>query len=869
MAGSSASQLVSVGNRTIKLTNLDKVMYPATGTTKADVLRYYAEIGAVMIPHVANRPATRKRWVHGVGTEKQPGEVFFEKALQERSTPHWVSRRAIAHSTGEKEYPLVNDLPTLTWLAQMAALELHVPQWQFSRTGGRRNPDRLVLDLDPGEDAALRECAEVARLTRAILLDMGLEPYPVTSGSKGIHLYAALDGRFTSDQISEVAHELARSLEADHKDLIVSDMKKSLRHGKVLIDWSQNNGSKTTIAPYSLRGRLHPTVATPRTWQELDDPDLDHLDYEQVLARVAEHGDPLRPLLAARDAGLEPTPEHMAAFESTPDARDRLEKYRSMRDRAKTPEPVPHGAPAPSTGASFVIQEHHARRLHYDFRLEYEGVLVSWAIPKGPPTSGDKNHLAVQTEDHPLEYGTFEGTIPQGEYGGGEVKIWDAGEYELEKWREGKEVIATLTGKPDGGLGGVPRKYALIHTGRAGSENNWLIHLMDGAKKRSPAVEQSADDPAASAEGRDAPVDATARGLSREARRTAAAAEQTNEERAGRRGPGPQRHRSTRATRNAEELSPMLATAGTASDLADDEDWAFEMKWDGYRALAVVDDGRVRLVSRKGNDLTPSFPELAEAIGEAIEVSSAVVDGEIVALNSRGRPDFGLLQTRAGLTKSRDVGAAAVQTPVHFIAFDLLEVQGERITGDDYDVRRAALERVVNDGGFVRVPPRYEGDFDEALDASRRVGLEGVIAKERDSTYAVGRRSRAWIKIKHDHTQEVVVAGWRPVKGGRDVGALLFAIPDSDGVLRYAGNVGTGFSERDRREMRERFEPMARKTPAVEDVPPPYNRTTTWIEPELVGEVKYSERTTSGSLRHPVWRGWRPDKSPSDVRPER
>jgi bifunctional non-homologous end joining protein LigD len=342
----------------------------------------------------------------------------------------------------------VNDLATLTWLAQIAALEIHVPQWQFGRNGAQHNPDRLVLDLDPGPGAGLLECAEVARLVRAILQGMGLDTMPVTSGSKGIHLYAALDGVQTSDQVAAMAHELARSLEADHPDLIVSDMKKSLRRGKVLLDWSQNNGNKTTVAPYSLRGRAHPTVAAPRTWHELESKSLAQLDLVAVMKRVQKNGDIL-------------------------DGVDRLRTYRSKRDATKTPEPVPRGRTKPSSGQTFVIQEHHASRLHWDFRLEHDGVLVSWALPKGVPTNYRTNHLAVQTEDHPLEYGSFAGNIPKGEYGGGHVDIWDSGTYELEKWRDGEEVIAVLHGTKHGA-----HRYALIHTGGEGkADQNWLIHL--------------------------------------------------------------------------------------------------------------------------------------------------------------------------------------------------------------------------------------------------------------------------------------------------------------------------------------------------------------------------------------------------------
>jgi bifunctional non-homologous end joining protein LigD len=439
------TQVVSIDGHRLKLTHLDKVLYPETGTTKGEVIAYFAAVADVMLPHIRDRAATRKRWVNGVGTDAKPGSMFFQKNLDD-STPSWVKRRTIEHKDHSNEYPMVNDLATLTWLAQIASLEIHVPQWQFGRTGVAHNPDRLVLDLDPGPGLDLADCAEVARIARGILQGMGLDPMPVTSGSKGIHLYAALDGKQTSDQVAAVAHELARSLEADHPDLVVSDMKKSLRNGKVLVDWSQNNGNKTTVAPYSLRGRSRPTVAAPRTWRELASKDLRQLELDEVVKRVKAKGDPI----------------------------DRLEVYRSKRDASKTPEPVPKGRAAKSNGQSFVIQEHHASRLHWDFRLEHDGVLVSWALPKGVPTEYKVNHLAVQTEDHPLEYGSFEGDIPKGEYGGGHVDIWDSGTYELEKWRDGKEIIATLHGEKHGN-----HKYALIHTGGEGKDaQNWLIHLM-------------------------------------------------------------------------------------------------------------------------------------------------------------------------------------------------------------------------------------------------------------------------------------------------------------------------------------------------------------------------------------------------------
>ncbi|MBE7699938.1 ATP-dependent DNA ligase [Oerskovia sp. Sa1BUA8] len=859
MAPSTAAQTVSVDGHRLKLTNLDKVLYPATGTTKGEVLAYLAAVADVLLPHASNRPATRKRWPNGV-----EGSVFFQKNL-DAGTPTWVRRRTIQHKHSTNAYPLVNDLATLTWLGQIAALEIHVPQWQFGRTGVQKNPDRLVLDLDPGEGAGLRECAEVARLAREVLRGMGLNPLPVTSGSKGIHLYAALDGRQTTDEVSAVAHELARYLEAEHPDLVVSDMKKSLRGGKVLVDWSQNNGNKTTIAPYSLRGRTHPTVAAPRTWDELDDPDLAHLDKDQVMERVERIGDPLAALTAGHLASLEPTPERMATFArkgATPSGgtgsssgetgtaprRDRLETYRAKRDASRTPEPVPEDVAPSSEGRSFVIQEHHARRLHWDFRLEHDGVLVSWALPRGEPTDTRKNHLAVQTEDHPLAYGSFEGTIPAGEYGGGEVTIWDAGTYELEKWRDDEEVIVTLHGEQHG-----TRRLALIHTGGHGAsgtsdragENSWLIHLMAPRDEAHPT-------------GHAAPRSKAPRQRPSE----------TDDEPVGVALP-----------------RPMLATAGTVETLTaegDPDDWAYEMKWDGFRVVAQVtgpadgsaDGASVRLVSRSGKDMTLTYPELQDLAARVPHADlPVVVDGEIVALDARGRPSFRRLQQRANLTKAGDVAAARAKVGVELMLFDVLSVGGRSLVRRTYDERREILEDLVDQSSTVHVPPAFDGDLAEAVATSRQLGLEGVVAKRRTSTYTAGRRSRSWIKVKHSHTQEVVVVGWRPGHGDRShlVGSLLLAVPDDEG-LRYVGRVGSGFTEKDRRDLVTRLGRIERVTNPALDVPAADASDARWVTPHLVGEVDYADWTSApegdGRLRHAVWRGWRPDKSPEDVRRE-
>jgi bifunctional non-homologous end joining protein LigD len=285
---------VRVGGRTLKISNLDKVMYPDTGTTKGEVLHYYATVAPALLPHLADRAVTRIRWPEGTG-----GEKFFEKNLPS-GAPDWL-RSATVPSSGSRgggdtlTYPLVDDLAGLTYLANLGSLELHAHQWRFGRNRQPRNPDRLVVDLDPGPPAGLHECCQVALLVRDRLTDAGLACAPVTSGSKGLHLYAALPGRENAEQVRDRARRIAEELAAEH-DGVVSKMTKALRPGKVFLDWSQNTAAKTTITPYSLRGRGSPYVAAPRTWAEVEEGaerpgGLEHLLLGEVLDRVQDSGD--------------------------------------------------------------------------------------------------------------------------------------------------------------------------------------------------------------------------------------------------------------------------------------------------------------------------------------------------------------------------------------------------------------------------------------------------------------------------------------------------------------------------------------------------------------------------------------------------
>ncbi|MEE6137160.1 ATP-dependent DNA ligase [Mycobacterium sp. 050128] len=745
----------------VKLTNPDKVLYPATGTTKADIFAYYTAIAEVMLPHIAGRAATRKRWPNGVEQSS-----FFEKQLA-ASAPEWLPRASITHRSGTTTYPIIDSVDGLAWIAQQAALEVHVPQWRFVAQWTRSKAEelkpgpatRLVFDLDPGEGVTMAQLAEVARAVRDLIADIGLTTFPLTSGSKGLHLYAPLQEPVSSNGATVLAKRVAQQLETSMPKLVTSTMTKSLRAGKVFLDWSQNSGSKTTIAPYSLRGRQHPTAAAPRSWEELDDPGLTQLRYDEVLTRVARDGDLLEPLDA--DAPVA----------------DRLTKYRSMRDAAKTPEPVPQAKPTAGQGNTFVIQEHHARRLHYDFRLERDGVLVSWAIPKNLPETTSVNHLAVHTEDHPLEYGMFEGDIPKGEYGAGKVVIWDSGTYDTEKFRD-DEVIVNLHGSRISG------RYALIQT----NGDQWLAHRMKDQK-----------------------------------------------------------------VFEFDEIAPMLATHGSVATLKSGQ-WAFEGKWDGYRLLIEADRGSVRMRSRSGRDVTKEYPQLA-SLAEDLADHHVVLDGEIVALDKSGVPSFNEMQNRNRATR------------IEFWAFDLVYLDGRSLLRAKYSDRRKLLETLASASSLI-VPELVPGnDGAQALEYSHQHGWEGVVAKKRDSTYQPGRRSASWVKDKHWSTQEVVIGGWKAGEGGRTsgIGSLMVGIPGSGG-LHFVGRVGTGFSERDLANLKKMLAPLhTDESPFDARLPTRDAKGVTFVEPVLVGEVRYSEWTPDDRLRQPSWRGLRPDKKPSEV----
>ena len=470
-----------------------------------------------------------------------------------------------------------------------------------------------------------------------------------------------------------------------------------------------------------------------------------------------------------------------------------LDEYRRKRDPKRTSEPMPRRrSPRREKGDSFVVQEHHASSLHWDFRLERDGVLVSWAVPKGIPDDPKRNHLAVHVEDHPLEYGTFEGNIGHGEYGAGQVTIWDHGTYDTEKWTD-REVKIVLHGERTEG------RFVLFQTGG----KNWMIHRMDA-----PSREDWQAIP--------------------------------------------------------DDVRPMLATLGSLPN--DDEHWAYEMKWDGVRALVRVEGGRITIKSRNDIDVTVSYPEL-RTLGEQLGTTQALLDGEIVSFDDEGRPSFGRLQQRMHVASAASARRLAESDPAVYLIFDLLHLDGRPLLALPYTQRRELLDGLELAGTSWQTPPVFEGNGAQAVRASQQQGLEGVVAKRLTSRYRPGRRSPDWVKVKNIRAQEVVVGGWSPGKGRRQgtIGSLLLGLPGERG-LTYIGQVGTGFTDDMLADLLTRLKRLARKTsPFDPDVPRADARDAQWVSPRLVGEVAFGEWTSDGRLRHPAWRGLRPDKSPSEV----
>lgn len=688
-----------------------------------------------------------------------------------------------------------------------------------------------------------------------ILDHLGLRSYPRTSGATGMQVFVPLDRVHTAASVRAVVGACCRLIERADPDRTTMTFEIARRGDRVFLDHAMNTEGRNIAATYCVRPERAAPVAAPLDWDEVEG-DIEPADFTitTLPARLAAVGDLFAPVLAggqdlrAAAAVLGVTladdeaPHHRLMVDEQGDLTD----YARKRDFGHTPEPgtppapavravspsimtgspsVPRGsppAPTPATAARtpvstdttsgpttsdaatagaprFVIQHHLATRLHHDLRLERGTTLRSWALPKGLPEVATLRHLAVQTEDHPLEYLTFAGTIPAGEYGGGEMRIWDTGTYEALEWADDKVTVRLYGARHTG-------EYHLFRTGGADASNQWLV----------------------TRPGPPAPASAP---------------------------PG--------------AYAPMLAA--TAEQPFDDDRYDFELKWDGVRAIVTCtrpgfgEEGDTVLVSRQGNDVSAGYPEL-ESTWERVLAYSAVLDAEIVALGPDGRPSFERLQQRMHVRETAAVARLRDRIPVTLVVFDLLEVDGTALVDLALSERRERLDRVLVPGGPVVVSDRVEGQGRALFEVVKERGLEGVMAKRRDSRYRPGRRSDAWRKIKVRRRTHVVIGGWVPGEGSRatSIGALVTGwsrpVVDADEPpLDYAGRVGTGFDDETRARLLSLLvERRSERCPFNEEELPRGSTArdgARWVEPVLVCAVTYAERGSSGRLRAPSYQG--------------
>ena len=843
---------IEVEGRELTISNLDKVFYPESGYTKGQVIAFYSQIAEAIIPHLRDRPLTLKRYPDGI-----TGEHFYEKNAP-KHTPPWVKRFAVPRSEGGPHinYVLCNDRATLLWATNLGDIEKHV---LLARVPDVHCPTSIVFDLDPGEPAGILECGEVALHLKKVFEGLGLETFVKVSGSKGLHLAVPLNTPVTYEATQPFAKAIAELVTQQLPDRAVSEMAKTLRRGKVLIDWSQNSDFKTTVCVYAMRAkREEPFISMPITWQELaravkrrDEKAL-FFTAAAAVKRIKRLGDLFAPVLKlkqklpatfTRALAAGPTPKLSSwprnRSKSGQDHDKSLREYAAKRDHTRTPEPAarPVAAGERKKGIHrFVIQKHAASHLHYDWRLEMQGVLRSWAVPKGPPTKPKEARLAMHVEDHPLDYADFEGTIPPGNYGAGTVMVWDQGEYEdltgnpAAAFHQGKMHVMMRGKKLNG-------EWILVKDRREEDSNKWLL-----IKAGTPLKLSAKADDTSVVSGRSMAQIAKDNDAQWQSNRPA--------EKRMKRG------RSSHRIVKPAFVEPMQCKAVT--DLPSGDDWTFEIKFDGYRCLTVKNGAKTTLFSRNGKRLNDRFGEVSNAVAEL--PGDFTIDGEIVALDEQGRPSFQLLQN-----------SGSSRPPIFFYAFDLLNLEGEDHLDSPIERRRELLHELLGrPADPLRLSPLLQAPAGHVLEAVQKLGLEGVVGKRVGSVYECGERSGAWIKGRINRAQEFVIGGFVPGSYGLD--SLIVGVYEKK-RLTFVAKVRNGFLPR----IREEIFPQLKKR-IIDDCPftnLPEKKASRWgealtaekmkecrwVEPELVCQVAFVEWTDGGKLRHCTFVGMRDDKA--------
>lgn len=768
------SVLTAIGKRKLELSNLEKVLFPEDHLTKSHLIAYYYRMAPTILTHLKGRPLSLVRFPDGIH-----GERWYQKRLPEFA-PRWID--SIELGSEEKiRYVLCDEEACLCWLANLAAIEMH---HTTERRPNFTKPDMMVFDLDPPESAAFSTVVEVAGLLRPRLEKLGYHPFVKTSGRKGIHVAVPIPTEDDIDAVVAAAQSIAKGFVDAHPKILTLQMKKEARGGKLFVDIYRNNRSQTVVAAYSVRAATGAPVSMPLEWSEIEnltDPAI--WNTRTAPERIEQSGD------AWQAFGAYAVRLHTMRSKAVPVTGEQtlLKEYERKRHFESTPEPGAEVA-ALSSGSAFVVHRHHASRLHYDLRLEADGVLRSWAVPKGLPLRPGIKRLAVATEDHPLPYLTFEGRIPAGQYGAGQMWVFASGRYEISKQKKDGFYFRLHSRELSG-------EYRIYKTSAAGKEH--LIERVDS----------------------------------------------------------PQRDWLLRPPQ------PMLAEI--ADKLIQSDEFIYEVKWDGFRVFVAVDEGEVRMWSRGGNEITDKFPELQDA--ELFRASGALFDGEIVVLDERGSPQIDLIQQRFQSSKSKIERLSKSQPAVVYV-FDCLVLDGRSIVDEPLMKRREWMVDAIRPATSFRVSEAFD-DGEGLLQIVKKHGLEGLIAKRRESRYQAGRRSGDWQKIKVRETVIGIIVGFTRGEGDRadSFGALQIAA-FRKGKLRYLGKVGTGFSDATLREIGHRLEKLRTDQRPISEKVEDETRTI-WVKPEVVCQLSHSGQNEK-AMREPVFMKLRPDLSPEDCREE-
>ncbi len=766
----------------LELSNLDKVLFPQDGIIKAELIEYYLKIAPTILKHIKGRPLSFVRYPDGIDEGQ-----FFQKNRPDWA-PDWIEHTRLGGES-ETDYITAKDDATLAWLGNLAAIELHQMP---ARAPHFDKSDYMVFDLDPPEEFPFKEVVGLAVELRQYIESFGYHDFVKTTGGKGVHIVVPIEPRWDFDRVFAAASTIANEFVRRNRDTTTLQLKKENRKGRVLIDIYRNRPAQTIVSPYSVRGREGAPVSMPLSWENLsslDGPAVFNL--RTVADRLKSEGDAWEAINAyATRLHTEPQSRVKKGASAAVDLERSPEnslvsEYGRKRRFDKTPEPRP--VVTTGEGNSFVIHRHHASRLHYDLRLERDGVLKSWAVPKGLPPHPGVKRLAVAVEDHPLDYFNFEGTIPRGQYGAGRVWIFACGKYEITK--DKKEGFYFRLGSRE-----INAEYRLINT----RGKDWLLERVE----------------------------------------------------------------ATQTDWLKEPIAPMLAQA--RSELVESAEYLYEVKWDGIRALISIDDAAMTIRSRSGRDITGLFPELQES-RTAFIVTNAVFDAEIVCLRPDGTPSFEETIKRLRHPAESGIARARARHPAVCYVFDCIYLDGRPLVNEPLVKRREWMADSLKPDS----PMRLSEAVDEGTDlfrAATELGLEGVVAKRKDSPYLPGKRTDFWLKIKARQTREVIIIGYTRGKGNRrdGFGALHLACYEDD-ELRYLGKTGTGFDE----SLMELLMGEMSRVPHVQrpvKERPVDDAATTWLKPQLVCEVQYASRTSTGSLREPVFIRLRPDYDPRDCR---